>query len=114
MTFFGQSAEKMVDQCLKVTILSGSGGQVLLQRKREVKIWQTKLKRQNRELETVRKWSTKDSQSCRTCQDWPASGMCVLSSSFHSWVNIKLTRVSLSPCELRKGMLTGRLKARVF
>ena len=35
MTFFGQSAEKMVDQCLKVTILSGSGGQVLLQSQRE-------------------------------------------------------------------------------
>ena len=106
MTFFGQSAEKMVDQCLKVTILSGSGGQVLLQRKREVKIWQTKLKRQNRELETVRKWSTKDLRSYRICQDWPASGMCVL-SSFHSWANIKLTS------ELRKGTLTVRLKGRV-
>ena len=49
------------------------------------KIWKTKVKRQNRELETVKKKSTKDLQSCRTSQDWPASGMCVLSSSFHSW-----------------------------
>ena len=35
MTFFVQSAEKMVDQCLKVTILSVSGGQVLLYSQRE-------------------------------------------------------------------------------
>ena len=49
------------------------------------KLWETKVKRQNRELETLRKQSKKGLQFCRTCQDGPAFGMCVLISSFHSW-----------------------------
>ena len=35
MTLFGQIAEKIVDRCLKITILSGLGGHVLLQSQRK-------------------------------------------------------------------------------